>query len=69
MHHHDHPDMPPPHSPAHKRKKRRRGSRVKRFFKGYLMFVGALTTLYVLIQLLVLALVELGKWMPNQPMF
>lgn len=60
------PDMPPPHPP--KRKKRRRG-RVKRFFQGYLMFVGALTTLYVLVQLLVWAFVEIGKWMPNQPNF
>ena len=35
-----------------------------RFFSGYLMFVGALTTLYVLAQVVVLVFVEIGKWMP-----
>ena len=34
------------------------------FFRGYLMMVGALTTLYVLLQLAVRLLVEIGKWMP-----
>ena len=34
------------------------------FFRGYLMMVGALTTLYVLLQLVVRLLVEIGKWMP-----
>ena len=43
---------------------RRRHSRVMRFFSGYLMFVGALTTLYVLAQVVVLVFVEIGKWMP-----
>ena len=33
--------------------------------RGYLMTVGALTTLYVLAQLLVRLFVEVGKWMPN----
>ena len=31
---------------------------------GYLMLVGALTTLYVLVQLLVRLFIEIGKWMP-----
>lgn len=43
---------------------RRRRGRVARFFRGYLMMVGALTTLYVLLQLVVRLLVEIGKWMP-----
>ena len=52
-----------------KPKKRRRRGRFKRFVRGYLMFVGALTTLYVLLQLLVLLFVEIGRWMPSQPNF
>ena len=44
--------------------RRRRHGRVARFFRGYLMMVGALTTLYVLLQLVVRLLVEIGKWMP-----
>ena len=43
---------------------RHRRGRVARFFRGYLMMVGALTTLYVLLQLAVRLLVEIGKWMP-----
>ena len=43
---------------------RRRHGRVMRFFSGYLMFVGGLTTLYVLAQVVVLVFVEIGKWMP-----
>ena len=30
----------------------------------HLMLVGALTTLYVLVQLLVRLFIEIGKWMP-----
>ena len=61
------PQQPPEHhKPRPKRKKR---SRLKRFVRGYLMFVGALTTLYVLIQLLVLLLVEIGKYAPVQSLF
>ena len=48
-------------------RRRRRSGRIGRFFRGYLMFVGALTTLYVLVQLLVLVFVELSKWRPAQP--
>lgn len=44
--------------------KKRRG-RFRRFVQGYLMFVGTLTTLYVLAQLLVLLFVELARWMPT----
>ena len=35
-----------------------------RFVRGYLILVGALTTLYVLVQLLVRLFIEIGKWMP-----
>ncbi len=45
-------------------RRRRRSGRIGRFFRGYLMFVGGLTTLYVLVQLLVLLFVEISKWMP-----
>ena len=44
--------------------RRRRHGRAARFFRGYLMMVGALTTLYVLLQLAVRLLVEIGRWMP-----
>lgn len=44
-------------------KKQKKKGRIGRFFRGYLMCVGALTTGYVLIQLLVVLLVEIGKWM------
>ena len=60
-----HPD-PQPHE---KKRRRRRRGRFGRFLRGYLMFVGALTTAYVMIQLLVLLLIEIGKWMPTQTLF
>ncbi len=44
--------------------RRRHHGRFGRFVRGYLMCVGALTTIYVLIQLLVCLFVEIGKWMP-----
>mgnify|MGYP000418628826 CR=1 FL=1 len=50
--------------PAASGARRRRHGRVARFFRGYLMMVGALTTLYVLLQLAVRLLVEIGRWMP-----
>lgn len=46
------------------RPRRRPHGRLGRFMRGYLMCVGALTTMYVLIRLLVLLFVELGRWMP-----
>ena len=55
---HHHPNEM--HRPLPRRKKRFR--RLGRFFRGYLMAVGALTTGYVLVQLLVLLLVEITKW-------
>lgn len=55
------------HHPHQEQKRKRRRGRFKRFVRGYLMFVGSLTTLYVLIQLLVLLFVEIAKWMPSQP--
>ena len=48
--------------PIHPKKKKRKGG-LKRFFRGYLMCAGALATGYVLLQLIVLFLVEIGKWM------
>ena len=57
-----------PHPHEHKPRRRKRG-RFGRFLRGYLMFVGALTTAYVMIQLLVLLLIEIGKWMPAQNLF
>lgn len=46
----------------------RRHGRFVRFMRGYLMLVGSLTTIYVLIKLLVLLFVEIGKWLPSQPL-
>lgn len=60
------PDMHP-QEPRPKRRKRR--GRFRRFVRGYLMFVGTMTTLYVLLQLFVLLFVEIGRWMPTQPNF
>ena len=40
--------------------RRRRRGRAVRFFRGYLMMVGALTTLYVLLQLAVLIACQLN---------
>ena len=53
---------PEPTPPPHRR--RSRPGRFRRFVRGYLMLVGALTTLYVLVQLLVRLFIEIGKWMP-----
>ena len=58
--HHPKPDHP--HANSRPLRKKRRFSRIKRFFRGYLMAVGALTTGYVLVQLIVLLLVEIAKW-------
>ena len=46
---------------------RPRPGRFRRFVRGYLMMVGALTTLYVLVLLLVKLFVEVGKWTPTLP--
>ena len=44
---------------------RRRGpGRFRRFVRGYLMLVGAMTTLYVLVRLLVRLFIEIGNCMP-----
>lgn len=45
-------------------KPQRKHGKLYRIFCGYLMTVGALTTLYVLLRLLTLLFVELQKWMP-----
>lgn len=43
------------------RRRRKKRSRIKRFFRGYLMSVGALTTTYVLFRILIYLLVEITK--------
>jgi len=40
---------------------RRKRGRLLRFFRGYLMTVGALTTFYVLLRIIVWILVEAAK--------
>jgi len=49
-------------------KRRKRCCRLLRFLRGYLMTVGALTTLYALVQLLVLLFVEIAKWNSALPL-
>lgn len=56
--------QPPERSRRERALRRRHRGRLGRFLRGYLMCVGALTTIYVLIQLLVCLFVEIGKWMP-----
>lgn len=61
------PDGPcerPEPTPPPRRRPRHRPGRFRRFVRGYLMLVGALTTLYVLVQLLVRLFIEIGTWMP-----
>lgn len=59
------PAYPYPPQPEPPRKPRKKKHRFRRFLQGYLMTVGALTTLYVLAQLAVRLLVEVGRWMPD----
>lgn len=61
-----HPENMTPGNQAHA--PRPRQGRFRRFMRGYLMLVGALTTLYVLVLLLVSLFVEVGKWAPTLPM-
>lgn len=58
----------PPQADHPKPKYRKRRGWFLRFVRGYLMFVGGLTTLYGLIQLLVLLFVEIAKWSAVQPL-
>lgn len=60
--------MPPGNQPHAPHGPRPRPGRFRRFMRGYLMLVGALTTLYVLILLLVQLFVEVGKWSPTLPL-
>lgn len=60
--------MQTPIQPQNTKRQTRRKGRLGRFCRGYLMCVGGLTTAYVLIKLLVLLFVEIGKWLPAQPM-
>lgn len=53
--------MQPPKGRAMRARPHR--GRFKRFVRGYLMYAGALATLYALLRLLVLVFVEVGKWM------
>jgi len=39
----------------------------KRFVRGYLMLIGAATTIYALIRLIILFLVEVQAWMVLPP--
>lgn len=57
----------PMYQPPHPEKPRRRRGALGRFMRGYLMLVGAGTTIYVLIQLLVLLFVEIQKWVAAMP--
>jgi hypothetical protein len=54
------PPGPPPERTAYPPRPRR--SRIGRFFRGYLMLVGALTTIAALVLLLVRLFVEIEKW-------
>ena len=60
----------PAHQPNERPEKpRRKMGALGRFLRGYFMLVGAGTTIYVLIQLLVKLFVEIEKWMgPGAPM-
>ena len=49
--------------PVTNEKVHRKGS-FKRLMRGYLMLVGAGTTVYAIVRLLVLLLVEVERWMP-----
>ena len=53
------PPVRPPY-PEHRERPRR--GRAGRFFRGYLMLVGALTTIAALVLLLVKLFVEIEKW-------
>ena len=57
---------PMPEPPPPKRPRRRRGG-FSRFVRGYLMMVGACTTIVGLILLLVRLFVEIEKWIPGPP--
>ena len=55
---------PQPGRPEYRpeRRKRPHRGRAGRFFRGYLMLVGALTTIAALVLLLVRLFVEIEKW-------
>jgi hypothetical protein len=55
---------PPPGRPEYRQDhaRRPRRGRAGRFFRGYLMLVGALTTIAALVLLLVRLFVEIEKW-------
>ncbi len=57
----------PMYQPPKPEKPRRRRGVFMRFMRGYLMLVGAGTTLYVLVRLMVLLLMEIQQWMLTQP--
>lgn len=57
-----------PERPERPEKPRRKMGAFVRFVRGYLMLVGAGTTIYVLIQLLVRLFIEMEQWMgPGAP--
>lgn len=51
----------PQHGPDHRRP--RRPGKFRRFIRMYFMLVGAATTLYFLVRLLVLLFVEIAQWL------
>lgn len=55
------PPGPPPRE-AYRPARRPHRGRIGRFFRGYLMLVGALTTVAALVLLLVRLFVEIEKW-------
>ncbi len=52
----EHPQYQPRHRTHHRR------GRAGRFFRGYLMLVGAITTIAAMVLLLVRLFVEIEKW-------
>ena len=56
------PPGPPPREGYRPARRPRRRGRIGRFFRGYLMLVGALTTAAALVLLLVRLFVEIEKW-------
>lgn len=56
------PMQQPMYQPPKQERPRRRRGAFGRFFRGYLMLVGAGTTIYVLVLLLVQLFIEIQRW-------
>lgn len=61
------PGYPPQNGEMNTHRRPKHRGRFMRFIRGYLMLVGALSTLYVLVQLLVRLFIEVGRWAPVIP--